>query len=632
MSSLRPSLLFGVMSVFVACSERTVSGPGFSIDVAPLTLTGVSDACYSITISNEAGDPVVARSQICASDYGARGGISYVAPCDATDTNEDNTAINTVTLTIDSITGPSGGLDYIDPCAAPHAPNGCVLTAQCAENGDTPVRFDLTVMRQANQGFFDVAVTFDDIFCSAKVDCVDNDGPLELLHHPLSGLRSQTAVVALACTAGPDAASTRLLRDPIKVTCGEVVTTLDPSRGPGNVYGSGPDQMLDPDLNDAVWQYAVYAGDEALTCNGAPCRKRYWNVAIGFDPAARNCRLETTASAVDGSLATGFATPAGAYPIIAYNVPLTTDSATPTLACSHHPINDIPVGVSTTYSALGATRAFFARYGGTLERSTCPEGWAGPTCSTPVCGSCVHGTCTAPGECTCNNGWDGDACDEAICTQPCLNGSCTAPDECTCSSGWDGGLCDEAICTQPCLNGSCTAPDECTCATGWDGGLCDVPVCAEPCVNGTCTAPDVCTCPPEWTGPTCGTPVEAQTVTSGLIMHLDAGDVGSYPGTGTAWNDLALNHDGTFYNGPTFRSAHEGGIVFNGTNQRIEVPHTAALAPTTATWEAWITPTLLADASHGDGIISKGISADGNAAIMSSCSFPTRAGTSRCVA
>jgi len=38
------------------------------------------------------------------------------------------------------------------------------------------------VVRAANQGFFDVAVSFDDIFCAAKFDCENADHtPLELL-------------------------------------------------------------------------------------------------------------------------------------------------------------------------------------------------------------------------------------------------------------------------------------------------------------------------------------------------------------------------------------------------------------------------------------------------------------------
>ena len=55
-------------------------------------------------------------------------------------------------------------------------------------------------------------------------------------------------------------------------------------------------------------------------------------------------------------------------------------------------------------------------------------------------------------------------------------------------------------------------------------------------------------------------------VTSGLVLSLDAANPKSYPGTGTAWNDLAGSNNGTLTNGPTFSSADGGSIVFDGIN------------------------------------------------------------------
>ena len=65
--------------------------------------------------------------------------------------------------------GPLCGLAFMDP-------GPLVKTFPCTPNADTPVDFDVTVMRQANQGFFDVAVSFDAIFCAAKLDCCDVAG------------------------------------------------------------------------------------------------------------------------------------------------------------------------------------------------------------------------------------------------------------------------------------------------------------------------------------------------------------------------------------------------------------------------------------------------------------------------
>ena len=56
-------------------------------------------------------------------------------------------------------------------------------------------------------------------------------------------------------------------------------------------------------------------------------------------------------------------------------------------------------------------------------------------------------------------------------------------------------------------------------------------------------------------------------VTDGLVLHLDAANVRSYPGSGTTWTDLSgLGNNGTLTNGPTFNANNAGSIVFDGTN------------------------------------------------------------------
>jgi hypothetical protein len=56
-------------------------------------------------------------------------------------------------------------------------------------------------------------------------------------------------------------------------------------------------------------------------------------------------------------------------------------------------------------------------------------------------------------------------------------------------------------------------------------------------------------------------------ITDGLVLHLDAGNTSSYPGTGTDWFDLTSNNnDGTLINGPTFDSGNGGSISFDGVN------------------------------------------------------------------
>ena len=61
-------------------------------------------------------------------------------------------------------------------------------------------------------------------------------------------------------------------------------------------------------------------------------------------------------------------------------------------------------------------------------------------------------------------------------------------------------------------------------------------------------------------------------VTNGLVLYLDAANPLSYPGTGTTWRDLSGNNNsGSLVNGPTFNSVNGGSIVFDGSNDYVEI-------------------------------------------------------------
>ena len=60
-------------------------------------------------------------------------------------------------------------------------------------------------------------------------------------------------------------------------------------------------------------------------------------------------------------------------------------------------------------------------------------------------------------------------------------------------------------------------------------------------------------------------------VTDGLVMYLDAANTKSYPGSGNTWVDNAAGNNGTLTNGPTFNSSNGGSIVFDGTNDYVQV-------------------------------------------------------------
>ena len=60
-------------------------------------------------------------------------------------------------------------------------------------------------------------------------------------------------------------------------------------------------------------------------------------------------------------------------------------------------------------------------------------------------------------------------------------------------------------------------------------------------------------------------------VTDGLVLYLDAANTKSYPGSGITWTDLSRSGNSSELNGPTFNSANGGSIVFNGTNDFVEI-------------------------------------------------------------
>jgi hypothetical protein len=64
-------------------------------------------------------------------------------------------------------------------------------------------------------------------------------------------------------------------------------------------------------------------------------------------------------------------------------------------------------------------------------------------------------------------------------------------------------------------------------------------------------------------------------IIDGLTLCLDAGNIKSYPSSGTTWSDLTGNNNtGTLTNGPTFTSSFGGSVVFDGTNDQVDVPST----------------------------------------------------------
>ncbi|MFO0748794.1 MAG: hypothetical protein U1F43_24485 [Myxococcota bacterium] len=359
-----------------AQAPTDTGGAHLAIGVAPLSLAGVSDACYALTVyggTDPDTAPVVwSQAHVCASQFGdGVGSVAYVGSCDASASGGSGASVVQLVMEDLCTGGPCAdetpgdtsiaASEWRNPCPAPE---GCSVPATCVANRDTPVRFDLVVARSANQGFFDVAVNFSDVFCSAKLDCVDaQGGPLLLLNDPEAADqgRGPTVVVAWACTAGPGAESW-LYYDNLVVKCFDDTTgallgswPYDPSLGPGNAGpGSAP----------FAFQTGVYRTSTAST--GVTS----WNVALGIHPdeLPGRCVLTASASASDTRLE-GDTTPTGAvYPFITWNVTLSAHAGA--LSCTRHPLDEADSGVATDYTRAGPKAFAHALKAGSTEVET----------------------------------------------------------------------------------------------------------------------------------------------------------------------------------------------------------------------------------------------------------------------
>jgi len=77
--------------------------------------------------------------------------------------------------------------------------------------------------------------------------------------------------------------------------------------------------------------------------------------------------------------------------------------------------------------------------------------------------------------------------------------------------------------------------------------------------------------------------------TTDLVFYLDASKSMSYSGSGTTWTDLSSSSkNGTLTNGPTFDSDFGGSIVFDGTNDRVEIGSNMFNPNSDFTFTAWI--------------------------------------------
>lgn len=95
-------------------------------------------------------------------------------------------------------------------------------------------------------------------------------------------------------------------------------------------------------------------------------------------------------------------------------------------------------------------------------------------------------------------------------------------------------------------------------------------------------------------------------VTSGLVFCIDAGNPRSYPGSGTAWRDVAGTYaPSTLVNGPTYTSTSPAFFTFDGVDDYGSLQNTT-LGNGNLAWtcSAWIKTTTTASALGTGSILS----------------------------
>jgi len=366
------------------------AGPELDVRLAALNLQGVGEVIWDLEVDNGDGD-VVWQRRVTSSGYGdGAGSASYVGSCDADPDVDENTVKVWVVGVYESAvasgdagvfasgddSGVSGTpVDFENPTATA---TPLTQTVTCRDDADVAVRFDVALMRPAQQGFFDIAVNFDDIYCSAKLDCCADDGDgactsdeeIHLLFES-GGQRGRTFVLGLACTAGvADGVRTALYLDPIALDCdvnsdaatflADVTINPAPTASPGNLCEAGAlsgcaaiTETGGADADTWLFQVATYQGVEELQSGGVDAQKIYWNVALGVKPAISACTLRTVATADDvadtDDVVDGGVIAAGAvYPYLRWDVPLDATCASEALT-----FGDDSAAVTALYTGTG---------------------------------------------------------------------------------------------------------------------------------------------------------------------------------------------------------------------------------------------------------------------------------------
>lgn len=91
-----------------------------------------------------------------------------------------------------------------------------------------------------------------------------------------------------------------------------------------------------------------------------------------------------------------------------------------------------------------------------------------------------------------------------------------------------------------------------------------------------------------------------------LVLHLDAGNPLSYPGSGTVWSDVSgFNRIGTLVNGVTYSTDGGGSLNFDGADDHIYINNSSSLYFQQYTYLAWVNVSNFGSGSDYTTIFSK---------------------------
>lgn len=340
---------FVALALLGACTGTTDPGAELTVTVAPLQLAGIADVEYHLRVDNALGDIVWDQPNLLSTRYGdGRGALTYIGPCDASaDANP-----HTVSLWITDVTDTDGHVlsspdEWKNPTREPNGNDPGVAIQRsdvvCAENADVRVDFDLTVMRAAGQGFFDVAVNFEDVFCAAKMDCIP-----EMLHDPARAgtPRGPTVVLGFACTSGTAQGApepTHLYLSDLLLRCdkpGSPVESFE-TRLPVDAVVSDGNQGA---VARGVFQWARYQDQEEFQA----IDKCFWNFAVGLDTSALagfECDLVANGTASARPLVANLL-PDAVHPYLSWDVQVLGSGGA---LCEPNALDAIGSGVSSEY-------------------------------------------------------------------------------------------------------------------------------------------------------------------------------------------------------------------------------------------------------------------------------------------